>query len=128
MDYPTFTYYYIYTNGFSAQGMAHVRGNESAIQAREAAAWQGLRQAQGQRAQAQQAQRDGYYANQQEAGRQLQGQSTYVAPNGQGLQLPHTWQPNGRYQYQGNTYHVDASGRYHVMDGNGYWVPLTAGR
>ena len=128
MDYATFTYYYVYSNGFSAQGVAHMRANESAIQSREAAAWQGLRQAQAQRAQAQQAQRDGYHANQQEAGRQLMGQSTYVAPNGQGLQLPHTWQANTTYRYQGHTYHVDAGGRYHVLDGNGYWVPLVPGR
>lgn len=124
MDYPTFTYYYIYTNGFSAQGMAHMRATESGIQSREAAAWQGLRQAQGQRAQAQQAQRDGYYAQQQEAGRQLMGQSTYVTPSGQGLKLPHTWQPNTTTEYQGQTYHVDAGGRYHVLAGGGYWVRL----
>jgi len=128
MDYPTFTYYYIYTNGFSAQGMAHMRANESAIQAREATAWQGLRQAQAQRAQAQQAQRDGYYANQQEAGRQLMGQSTYRLPSGQGLQLPHTWQANASYQYQGQTYHVDAGGRYHVLASDGTWIPLVPGR
>ena len=124
MNYYQFTYQYIYTNGFSAVGMAHARNNEAAIQAREQAAWQGLQQAQAQRAQAQQAQRDGYYRNQQEAGRQLQGQSTYYAPNGQGLVLPHTWQRNATYSWQGNTYHVDAGGQYHVRDANGWWVPL----
>lgn len=128
MDYPTFTYQYIYTNGFSAQGMAHARANESGIQQREMTAWQGVRQAEAQRAQAQQGQRDGYFANQQEAGRQLMGQSTYVAPNGQGLQLPHTWQRNTTHQHQGQTYHVDASGQYHVLASNGWWYPLTPGR
>jgi hypothetical protein len=128
MDHPTFTYCYIYTKGFSAHGMAHMRGNESAIQAREAAAWQGLREAQAQRAQAQQAQRDGYSANQQEAGRQLMGQSTYRLPNGQPLQLPHTWQANASYQYQGQTYHVDTGGRYFALAANGTWIPLVAGR
>ncbi len=128
MDFPTYTYHYIYTNGFSAQGMAHMRANEGAIQQREAAAWQGVRQAEAQRAQAQQQHRDGYHAQQQEAGRQLMGQSTYVLPNGQGLQLPHTWQANTTHQYQGQTYHVDAGGRYHVLAGNGWWYPLAAGR
>ena len=58
MNYPTFTYYYIYTNGFSSQGMAHMRATESGIQQREAAAWQGVRQAEAGRAAAQQGQRD----------------------------------------------------------------------
>jgi hypothetical protein len=127
MDYPTFTYYYIYTNGFSQQGMAHMQSTEGGIQRDQARAQADLRQAQAQRAAAQQAQRDGYSANQQEAGRALMGQSTYVAPNGQPFQLPHTWQP-GTYRHQGQTYRVDAGGRYHVLGSNGWWYPLTPGR
>lgn len=128
MDYATYTYHYVYTNGFSAQGLSHMRANEGAIQAREAAAWQGLRQAEAQRAQAQQQQRDGFHAHQREAGLRLTGQSTYTLPNGQGLQLPHTWQPNSTHQHQGQTYHVDTAGRYHVLAANGWWVPLANGR
>lgn len=124
MDYPTFTYNYIYTNGFSAQGIAHARANEAGIQAREQAAVQGLRQAEQQRGQAQQAQRDSDHANQQEAGRQLMGNSSYLAPNGQALVLPHTWQRNTTYQHQGQTYHVDAQGQYHVLAANGWWMRL----
>lgn len=128
MNYPTFTYYYIYTNGFSAGGMAHMRATEAGIQQREATAWQGVRQAEAGRAAAQQGQRDAYFANQQEAGRQLMGQSTYRAPDGYRLQLPHTWQPNTTVQYQGRTYHVDAGGRYHVQGADGWWYPLSAAR
>jgi hypothetical protein len=124
MDYPTFTYNYIYTNGFTAQGVAHARANEQRNQGLEAAAAQRLRQAELERGNAQQGQRDSYFANQQEAGRQLQGSSTYIAPNGQPLVLPHTWQRNGTYQHQGATYHVDQSGRYHVLAPNGWWYPL----
>jgi hypothetical protein len=124
MDYPTFTYYYVYTAGFSTQGKAHMAATERGIQQREMAAWQGVRQAEQQRAAAQQAQRDGYFANQQEAGRGLMGQSTYYAPNGAAMQLPHTWQRNQTYTHQGNTYHVDASGTYHVLAANGWWYPL----
>lgn len=124
MNYYTFTYNYVYTNGFSAQGIAHARNNEAGIQAREQAAWGAYRQAQADRAQAQQAQRDGYFADQQEAGRQLTGRSTYLAPNGQALALPHTWAANTTHQYQGQTYHVDAGGRYHVLAANGWWYPL----
>jgi hypothetical protein len=115
-------------NGFSAAGTAHMRANEAGIQQREAAAWQGLRQAEAARGAAQQGQRDAYAANQQEAGRQLLGQSTYLAPNGYRLQLPHTWQPNTTVQHQGQTYHVDAGGRYHVLAANGWWYPLAPAR
>lgn len=124
MDFPTYTTQYIYTRGFSADGMRHAQANEAGIRAREHAAWQGLQQAQLQRGQAQQAQRDSYFAHQQEAGRGLMGQSTYVAPNGAQLQLPHTWQANTMHQYQGNTYGVDASGQYHVLGANGWWYPV----
>lgn len=82
MDYPTYTYHWVYTNGFSAQGIAHARANEAGIAANERAAVQRLRDAEQQRGAAQQAQRDRYFANQQEAGRQLLGQSTYIAPDG----------------------------------------------
>jgi hypothetical protein len=128
MDFPAFTYQYIYTNGFSAQGIATARANEAGIAQREAAAVQGLRQAEQNRAQAMQAQRDGYFRHQQEAGRGLMGQSTYVAPNGASVALPHTWQANTTQVYQGNTYHVDASGQYHVLAGNGWWYPVTPQR
>ena len=124
MDYPTYTYNWIYTNGFSAQGIAHARATDAGIAANERAAVQRLRDAEQQRGAAQQAQRDGYFANQQEAGRQLLGQSTYVAPNGAALALPHTWPRNSTHQYQGQTYHVDASGQYHVRAADGWWYPL----
>ena len=127
MDYPTFTYNYIYTNGFSAQGLAHARATESGIQQREAAAWQGVRQAEAGRAAAQQGQRDARFANQQEAGRGLMGQSTYQA-GGWRTQLPHTWAANTTVQYQGHTYHVDGGGRYHVLGSDGRWYPLQASR
>lgn len=124
MDYPTYTYNYIYTRGFSADGTAQARANEAGIAANERAAVQGLRDAERQRGLAQQQQRDAYFANQQEAGRGLMGQSTYVAPNGYAMQLPHTWAPNSYQQYNGSTYYVDAGGRYFVRGNDGYWYPL----
>jgi hypothetical protein len=124
MDFPTYTYQWVYTRGFSADGMRHAQANEAGMRAREHAAWQGLQQAQMQRGQAMQAQRDSYFANQQEAGRGLMGQSTYTAANGAQMQLPHTWQANTTHQYQGNTYGVDASGQYHVLGANGWWYPV----
>lgn len=125
MDYPTYTYNYIYTRGFSSDGIAQARANESANQAAERAAAQRLRDAEAQRGAAQQQQRDGYFANQQEAGRALMGQSTFVAPNGYAMPLPQTWPANTYQQYQGNVYFVDPSGNYFVRGNDGYWYPLT---
>jgi len=126
MDYPTYTYNWIYTNGYSAQGIAHARANEAGIANAERAKVQQLREAEAQRGAAQQQQRDAYARNQQEAGRQLTGQSTYFAPNGSPLVLPHTWQPNTQHVHQGQTYRVDASGQYQVLAADGWWYPLQA--
>jgi hypothetical protein len=125
MDFPTFAYHHVYTNGFSAQGIAHARANEAGIRAREQVSVQGLREAQAARGAAQQAQRDGYARNQQEMGRALIGQSTYRAPDGAPLQLPHAWHKNTTHQHLGQTYHVDQTGQYHVLGANGWWTPLS---
>ena len=124
MDYPTYTYNYVYTRGFSREGMAHVQNVEAGIRSNEMAAVQRLRDAQANRGAAQQQQRDSYFANQQEAGRGLMGQSTYRAQNGAQITLPHVWQANTRHEYQGNTYHVNESGQYFVRGNDGYWYPL----
>lgn len=123
MDYPTYTYNWIYTRGFSQDGIAHARATEAGIQSRERASVQGLREAERQRGVAQQVQRDSYSRNQQEAGRGLMGQSTYSGHGFQGA-LPHTWQPNTLHVYQGNTYRVDASGQYLVQGADGWWYPI----
>jgi hypothetical protein len=123
MDYPTFTYNYIYTAGFSAAGIQHARNAESRNQAGERAAYEGYRQAQQQRAGAMQDQRNGYFAQQQEAGRGLMGQSTYQGA-GTSQVLPHTWQQHSLHEYQGRTYYVDQSGQYFVRESNGWWTPV----
>ncbi|MEO8136019.1 MAG: hypothetical protein ABI831_18840 [Betaproteobacteria bacterium] len=124
MDYPTYTYNYIYTRGFSRGGIEHARANEAGIQANEMAAVRRLRDAEAQRGAAQQQQRDSYFANQQEAGRGLMGQSTYQAGNGTQTVLPHTWQANSRHEYQGNSYQVNESGQYYVRGTDGWWYPV----
>lgn len=124
MDFPTYTYNYIYTNGFSAQGVAAAQANENANNAKVYGAWQGVQQAEAQRGQAQADYAAGYAANQQEAGNGLMGNSTYVAPNGQAMVLPHTWQANTTNAYNGNYYHVDASGNYWIYGADGNWYPL----
>ncbi|MEP6873287.1 MAG: hypothetical protein ABI887_02900 [Burkholderiales bacterium] len=124
MDFPTYAYYYMYTNGFSSAGIAHMNNVENGNRAGEMNAWRGVQQAEQNRGQAMQAQRNGYFANQQEAGRALMGQSTYYGQNGFQSQLPHTWQNNTYQTYQGNNYYVDQSGRYYRIDANGYAYPI----
>ncbi len=124
MDFATFTGEYIYTNGFSREGLAHRNRIESGNRAAEMQALQGVRRAEQNRADSMQQQRDGYFRNQQEAGRGLMGQSTYHGQGGSQTALPHTWQPNTRHTYQGNTYHVNESGQYFVLGNNGWWTPV----
>lgn len=124
MDFPTYTYNYIYTRGFTREGTAFARANEAGIQQRERATVQGLREAEARRGQAQQQQSESFYRNQQERGRGLMGQSTYSgSPIGQKA-LPHTWQPNTQHDYQGNTYRVNESGQYYVRSTDGWWYPI----
>jgi hypothetical protein len=130
-DFPTFAYYYAATNGFSSSGVAAYNQTSQDIQGRERAAWQGVRDAEAQRGQAINGLNDGYSRNQQEAGRQLMGNSTYVnAATGQSQALPHTWQANTYNNYQGNTYYVDQSGQYWMADpnGSGNWMQMAPGR
>ena len=124
-DYASFTYGYLATRGYSREGTAAFRQSEAANQAKERAAYQGYREAQANRAQAQADYQNGYFRNQQEAGNQLLGNSTFMAPNGTQMLLPHTWQANSTHRYQGNTYHVDPSGNYWVAGADGNWYPLT---
>lgn len=124
MDYATYTYYYIYTRGYSREGVAHMNRVESGNRAAEMEKVAGVRQAERNRGESMQAQRDSYFHNQQEAGRGLMGQSTYQGGGGFQRQLPHTWQPNTTHQYQGHVYHVDASGQYYVRGTDGWWYPI----
>ena len=124
MDFPTYAYYYMYTNGFSNGGIAHMNNVENGNRAAEMNAWRGVQQAEANRGQAMQQQRDSYFRNQAEAGRGLMGQSTYYGQGGYQNQLPHTWQNNTYNQYQGNWYFVDQSGQYYRIDQNGYYYPL----
>lgn len=124
MDFATYTYYYVYTNGYSRGGIAHMNRVENGNRAAEMNAWQGVRQAEQNRAGAMQGQRDSYFRNQQEAGRGLMGQSTYYGPSGYQAQLPHTWQNNTYQQHQGQRYYVDQSGQYYVLGNNGWWYPI----
>lgn len=122
-DFRSYAYYYSATAGFSQQGLAQYNATTQNNQAREQAAWRDLQAAQADRAAAQAENSASYSRNQQEAGRQLTGKSTYTAPDGSPVVLPHTWQANSYHSYQGTQYYVDAGGHYFVQSG-GYWYPL----
>jgi hypothetical protein len=123
MDFATYAYYHVYTNGFSSQGIGHMRRIEAGIQQQQQQSMQGLRDAERRRGEAQQQQRDRYFHNQQEAGRGLMGQSTYHG-YGAPRALPHTWQRNTEHVYQGQRYRVDHTGQYFVLAPNGWWYPI----
>jgi len=123
ISYQKFTYQYVATNGFSSRGTALYRHNEAINQSKIANSVAGLRQAEANRGAAQTNMQDHYNNNQYQTGLLLRGQSTYYGPNGGSTELPHTWQANSNHRYQGNVYHVDASGNYYVATANGL-VPL----
>lgn len=125
MDFQTYAYYYMYTNGFSNSGIAHMNNVENGNRQAEMNAWRGVQQAEANRGQAMQQQRDSYFRNQQEAGRGLMGQSAYYGQGGYQNQLPHTWQNNTYQTYQGTRYYVDQSGQYYRIDANGYAYPIS---
>jgi hypothetical protein len=113
---------YVTTNGFTDGGAWAQRSREDAKKVHDAG--RALREAEAERGKAQAGQRDHFFYNQMEAGRQLMGNSTFTAPNGSQMVLPHTWQVNTTQVFQGNTYHVDQGGQYHVLGGDGFWYPL----
>lgn len=124
-DFPTFAYYYAATNGFSQEGLATYRSNETANMAREQEAWRGYQNAQGAARAAIDENNAHFSNNMNEAGNQLMGNSTYVGETGSQV-LPHTWQPNTYNSYQNHNYYVDENGQYWKADPNNTdtWYPL----
>ncbi|WP_386066067.1 hypothetical protein ACFJIW_16165 [Tahibacter sp. UC22_41] len=129
LSYPQFAYQYAATAGFSNDGIARFRAAEQRNQQAEQHSRQGYRQAQDQRAQAQQAYADGYTANQAEAGRVLQGNSSWVDPTtGQTQSLAYADQNVSVDPATGRTYYRDDSGQYYVRGDDGLWYAMTPGR
>ncbi|HVH33495.1 MAG TPA: hypothetical protein VM847_05230 [Tahibacter sp.] len=129
LGYPQFAYQYAATAGFSSDGIARFRAAEQRNQQAEQHSRQGYRQAQDQRAQAQQAYADGYAANQAEAGRVLQGNSSWVDPaTGQTQSLAYAGQNVSVDPATGRTYYRDDSGQYYVRGDDGLWYAMTPAR
>lgn len=123
MSVQQFAYNYMATGGFTNEGMRNYQNSRNQIERQQMEGMQGLRNAEAARAQAQQQYANGYYRNQQEAGRQLQGNSTYTGANGQQYVLPHTQPGVVQRDQNGNAFVMDNSGRYYQYTPYG-WQPM----
>ena len=130
LSYEQFAWQYAATGGLTAIGIAQFQQNERANQQREHATWLGLRDAETQRAAAQQQYAEGYQRNLQHAGDNLQGRSAWIDPfDGQAHTLGYLEPDTGYYDAQsGRAYHRDATGQYHVQGSDGLWYPMTPAR
>lgn len=118
-----FAYWLAATRWGSPDGVRAFANSERANQQREFDSVRGLRDAERQRGDAQMGWSNGYHRNNNEFGRTLQGNSTYLLPNGQPIVLPHT-QPGvpQRDQY-GRTFVMNERGQYFMATPNG-WQPI----
>ncbi|MCK8785838.1 hypothetical protein M0638_15775 [Roseomonas sp. NAR14] len=129
LSYPQFAYQYAATGGFTAQGMQQYRQTELQNQRREQQSWQGVQEAERQRAQAQQQYADGYSRNLQESGRTMQGNGTWTDPyTGQQRVLPYMG-PNGYTDPRtGQNFMRDGAGNYFAQAPNGSWYRMNPGQ
>jgi hypothetical protein len=124
-SFEEFALEFVTTNGFT-DGGSWSRQNQANLRQLQQS-WAGVQQAEAASRDAIAGLNAGFAANTHEAGNTLLGNSTYLNP-GTGAQhvLPHTWQPGGYYQHQGQTYYVNPSGQYYWVDPNntGWMYPL----
>jgi hypothetical protein len=124
-DLATFAYTYAATGGFSAEGMRAYADTSQQIARNEQQAWAGYQGAVQDYRDAYAGYTQGHSNNMQEAGRGLNGQSTYYGYGGAQV-LPHTWQANTVHDWQGQRYYVDQAGQYWRVDpyNPGWMYPL----
>ncbi len=129
MAFPEFAWWYAATGGFTPEGTRRFQAGEAANRQREHDAWRGVQDAERRRAAAQGQHTEGYFQNQQEAGRVLQGQSSWIDPtDGRTLALPYIG-PDPVYDpATGKTYARDDMGNHWVGTPDGYWYPMTPAR
>jgi hypothetical protein len=126
MSFEQYAYAYAATGGFTPQGYANYNQTTRDIAARDARSAAGYRAAQANRQTAMQEGRDHFYANQQEAGRSLQGVQTYYDP-ASGSNVSMSYIPQGQTYYDpssGRTYAMAPNGQYMSSSGDGYWTPV----
>jgi hypothetical protein len=124
-----YAYSYAATGGFTPQGMQIYQNSEAMSAAKIQNAWNGyLGAVEGYR-EAYNNYTGSFAETTNEMGNVLMGNSTYVDyATGSSYVLPHTWQTETYNTYNGQTYYVDYTGQYYVVDPNnsGWMYPLTA--
>lgn len=118
-----FAYTLAATRWGSREGIDYFNRSERRNQEAEHAAALRLREAEAGRAAAQNGYMNGYSRNHAEAGRGLQGNSTYIAPNGTSYVLPHTQPGVIRQDRNGNAFVMNNQGQYYMYTPNG-WQPM----
>lgn len=121
-SFEQFAYMYGATGGFTPQGMNQYNQVSQGIQAQQQQAWSGYQAAQANRAASMNQWQNGYHANQQEAGRVMQGNMTYYGPQG-AQELPYMVGP-GYYTQHNQGYYVDPSYQQHQIQAGGYMAPM----
>ena len=119
-SFEQFCYMYAATGGFTPHGISQWRQSEANIAQRDQQSWRDYQNAQYRSSAAMQDWRNGYYANQNEAGNVMQGYQTYATPNGGTQVLPYTWQP-GYHSYNNQSYYVDPSYNTYQQSPGGYY-------
>lgn len=122
-----FAYAMAATRWNSPEGRAYFQQRERQNQIREQQALRGLREAEAARGAAQMGHMESFHRNNQEFGRTLRGNSTYVGPNGQNYVLPHTQPGVVQRDHSGNAFVMDNRGQYYMYTPYG-WQPMQPGR
>jgi hypothetical protein len=123
--WPAFAFQCVATNRFDPAATRDFVANERRNQVAEGQAALGLRQAEGERAAAQGQWAAGYGERQAEAGRVMQGNSTWTDPrSGQTVVLPYLGGPVARDPATGQFYGRDPQGRQYALGRDGQWYPL----
>ncbi|HMP17682.1 MAG TPA: hypothetical protein PKD72_11710, partial [Gemmatales bacterium] len=123
-----FAYWYVATSGGDPTATRRYVESERQNQQKEMAAWQGLQQAQENRRRAMANWQASFGENQRELGNILNGQATYLDSHGARQVLPYLQPGFYRNPANGNLYHLDSFGRYHLRYLNGVWWELTPDR
>jgi hypothetical protein len=125
MAYPAFAFLCAATNRFDPEGIRQFRMMEAQNQSAEARQLAALRLAERHRGQAQAGLAEGYAQGQGEAGRVMQGNSTWTDPRtGQRVVLPYLGGPVSRDPATGQFYGRDPQGRQYALGQDGMWYPL----
>jgi hypothetical protein len=116
-DFRWYAYNYVTTNGFT-DGGAWMNTTRQ-MDARTQQGWWGVQDAERRSADAMNDWNGSFQRNQEEFGKTITGESTYInSYTGTQEDLPYGWQPETYNTYNGQTYYVDYTGQYYMVDPN----------